>query len=101
MQMHLSLFSMNQVYRFMVISLVEGLIWLLNAFPLSNAVSDTISPVTIVLCRQNIDLNQKRVTFRSYVMVYIGTKNTMKRKSIPSVVLNESNKWGGYNFLPL
>ena len=34
-------------------------------------------------------------------MVYIVTKNTTKRISIPAIELNDSNKWGEHNFTSL
>jgi hypothetical protein len=34
----------------------------------------------------------KQISFGSYAMVYIGTTNTMKRRSVPSIALNESNE---------
>ena len=47
---------------------------------------------TIVLGKQNTDLNKKRINFGSYAMVYIGTKNIMKIISAPSIALNDSKK---------
>ena len=45
----------------MVIALVKGLIQWLNAFPLSNGVTDTMSTEFIVLGKHNPDLNHKKL----------------------------------------
>ena len=34
-------------------------------------------------------------------MAYIRTKNTIKIRSIPDIVLNELKDWGGNNFMSL
>ena len=85
----------------MAIALIEGVIWWLNAFPLSNGFSYTkITEITVPL-KQNTETNQKRRTFVSYTMVYIGTNNNMKRRSVPAIALNESKEWGEYNSMSL
>ena len=87
--------------RRMVISLAGVLIWWLNYFPSPNIFSNTMIPVVIVLGKQKIDINQKIITSRSYVMVYTVIKNTMKRNIVPTILLNESNECGGHNFMLL
>ena len=42
---------------------------------------------------------QKRIAFFSYVMVHIGTTNTMKSRCFPLNVLKASNGSGGYYFI--
>jgi hypothetical protein len=78
--------------RVMVIALVANCIQWLNAFPSSNGICDTMSPSMIVLGKGLPDMKHKRISFGSYAMVYIGTTNTMKRRSVPSIALNESNE---------
>ena len=82
----------------MMIELVEGVIWWINAFPSSNGVYHTISSEIIVIGKQNPDLNQNIIVFGSYSMVYTGTKDNMKINIVPAIALNESNEWLGYNF---
>ena len=66
-----------------VIALVEGVIQWLNALTSPNGVSDMMIPESIFPGNQNPDLNQKRVIFEAYVMVYIGTENNKKIISVP------------------
>ena len=75
-----------------MIALVEGVFQWFYDFLFSNGVPDTMSPETIVLVNQKTDLNQKIITFGAHEMVYISTKNTMRRRSVPVIILNESNK---------
>ena len=85
--------------RIMVIELVEGVIRWLNDFSLSKGFSDTMSLATIDIGKQNTDLNQKRVTFGSYGMLYISTKNTTNISRIPVIALKKSNDWGRHTFM--
>ena len=71
-----------------MIALVEVVIQWLNYFPSSNIYSDTISPSTIVIGNHNPNINQKIIIFGAYALVYIGTKNTMKRIIVPDIALN-------------
>ena len=87
--------------RLMVRALVACAIRWLNAFPMEDGISDTMSPSMIVEGKANPDLSHKRITFGSYAMVYIGTTNTMKRRSVPAIALNESNDRGGHYFMNL
>ena len=85
----------------MVIELAEGAIRWLNDFSLYKGVSDTISLAKIDIGKESTDLNQKRVTFGSYGMLYISTNNTMKIRGIPVIELNKSNDWGIHDFILL
>ena len=85
----------------MLISLAEYAVYWSNAFPPSNGVSTTLSPANIVLGRQKPNLNHKYITFGSYALVFVGTKNNMKSRSVPAIALKPSNEWGGYFFLSL
>ena len=49
----------------------------------------------------NPNFNDKRITFGSYAMVYIGTTNYMKRRSIPAITINESKNHGSHYFVSL
>ena len=39
---------------------------------------------------------KKRIEFGAYAMVYVGTHNNMKKRSVPAVVLKVSNEDGGF-----
>ena len=56
-----------------------------------------MSLTTIVQGKQNLDLDQKIITFGAYLMVYISSNRTMKRRRVPTIALNESSKWGVHN----
>ena len=68
----------------------------INAFPSKKIIPSTMSPAMIVEVKVNPKFNHKRITFGSYAMVYTGTKNNMKRRSVPAIALNESNEHGGH-----
>ena len=87
--------------RLMVEALIKVVIRWLNAFPSKNSISDTMSPAMIVEGKQNPDMSLKRISFGSHAMVYIGTTNTMKRRAVPAIALDESNDHGGYYFMNL
>ena len=60
-----------------------------------------MSPAMIVYDKGNPDFNHDHIPFGSYAMVYIRTKNDMKRRSVPDIALNESNNHGGHYFMSL
>ena len=60
-----------------------------------------MSPAMIVEGKGNSDFNHKRITFVSYYIVYTGTKNDMKRRSVSAITLNESNDHGGHYFMSI
>ena len=49
----------------------------------------------IVEGKPNTDINQERIVFGSYALVYTGTRNDTNRRIITSIELNESNNHGG------
>ena len=51
--------------------------------------------------RQKIDLGQKLIEFEAYALVYVGTSNDMKKRSVPSIALKSSNDVGGYYFMSI
>ena len=54
--------------------------------------SDTLRPATIVLGKPNVDYDKKVLVFGFYGIIFIGTNNTMKRKSVPVIDLKDSKK---------
>ena len=46
----------------------------------------------IVKVKVKIYMGLKRIIFGTYEMVYVGTKNTMKIRSVPEITLKASNK---------
>ena len=87
--------------RLMTKHLIEGTVEWMNSFPSENGISDTLSPNNIVLGKGKPDMSKTKITFGSYAMVYEGTTNTMKARSVPGIALNESNEHGGHFFMSL
>ena len=58
-----------------------------------------MSPATIVEGREKLNLGVKKIRFGAYAMVYTGTRNGMKSRSLPVVALNTSNNDGGKYFM--
>ena len=85
----------------MTTSLVDTSVYWLNSFPTATGVSTTLSPANIILGRQKPNYNTKRIAFGKYAMVYAGTKNNMKGRSVPAIALRPSNEWGGHFFMSL
>ena len=84
----------------MTISLVKTAVYWLNAFPSKNGISGNLSPANIVIGRANPDFNHNRIVFGSYAMVFTGTKNNMKARSVPAISLGPSNEWGRHFVCP-
>ena len=80
-------------------SLIEGVLYLLNMLPYKYEVLDTLSPSTIVEGIPKVDLGYKMIAFGSYVMVHIGTTDTVKIRCIPVIVLKAPKYYGGYYFM--
>ena len=74
--------------KLMVQALIACMIEWLNAFPTKIGISDTMGPGMIVTGKSNLDMNSKIIVFGSYAMVYIGTTNTMKIRSVIEIALN-------------
>ena len=66
-------------------SLVEGAVELLNYIPSNDSVSETIIPSIEV--KVKIDIGLKSIGLGTYIIVYVRTTNTMKRRSIPEISL--------------
>ena len=60
-----------------------------------------MSPAIIIEGKPNPDMKKRRITFGLYALVFIGTNNSMKRKSIPAIALNKYNDHGKYYFMNL
>ena len=71
----------------MKISLVECIIYSRKSFPLKGIISKRLGSNTISLGDPSPGFNMKMILFGSYTMVYTGTANILKRKSIPSISL--------------
>ena len=67
-----------------------------NAFPSASGVSQTISPSSLIEGKRKPDFNYQHISYGSYALVYVGTKNNMKARSVPVNALKPSNDWGGY-----
>ena len=80
----------------MVRSLVEGIIAVLNSFMSKNAVSSTISSATIVEGKLKLDLQRKMIPFGAHALVYSGTTNDNKLRSVPAIDLRMPNNAGGH-----
>jgi hypothetical protein len=87
--------------KLMTIRLIDTAIFWLNAFPSKNGVSDFLSPSSIVQGHNKPDFNHKTIVFGSYAMVFVGTQNNMKARSVPAIALGPSNEWGGHYFMSL
>jgi hypothetical protein len=87
--------------KLMIQGLIASVTKWLNAFPSKNGVSLTMSPSNIIEGKPNPDFNHQRIVFGSYAIVYTGTDNTMNRRGVPSIALNESNDHGGHYFMSL
>ena len=72
-----------------------------NYLPQKVITRKRIGANTILLGSPNSYFNTKRISFGPYAMVYTGTKNNMKRRSIPSIALRKSKKDGESLFIPL
>jgi hypothetical protein len=85
----------------MIRSLIEGIVDVLNAFPSSGGISDTLSPSTIVEGKPKLDLSKDIIVFGAYTLVYTDTANDMKSRAVPAVALRRSNNAGGHYFMSL
>ena len=91
----------KSIPKVLVIALVMNAVKLINVFPNKTEISRTMSSSTIVLGLQKPNIKFNRIMFGLHVMVYAGTKNKMNARSVPAIVLNSSNKHGGYYFMSL
>ena len=61
---------------------------MINAFPSKNGISKKLGTATIFEGKEKINLGVRRIPFGEYAMVYTGTSNVMKSKSVPGVALS-------------
>ena len=73
----------------MVPSLIPCVVKWINESPSENGISSTMIPAMIVEGKGKPNFNHKCITFGSYDMVYTGTTNDMKRRSVPAIALNK------------
>jgi hypothetical protein len=88
----------------MIIDLVNTSIRSLNQTPAQNGISDRISPLTLVTGKGNIDYNNLKLAFGSYVQVLEDNDrtNTTAPRSIGAIALSISpNENGHYRFMNL
>ena len=85
----------------MVNSLVEYVLFWLNAFPTTNGASDTLSPANIVTGRRKPDFSTPYLPFGTYAIVFNGTSNNMTSRGIPAIALKPSNDRGGCYFMSI
>ena len=86
--------------RLMTLSLVDFVLYWTNAIPNTKDFAST-SSATIVKGHSRPNFKYQHLAFGTYCMVYIGTKNNMKARSIPAISLAPSNQWGGHYFMSL
>ena len=70
-------------------------------FPSKGGVSETMIPISIVLGKLIPDYKTKRIYFGYFSLVYIGTTNSMKIRSVPVIALRDSNQYGGHYSMSL
>ena len=46
-----------------------------------------MGPAILVEGKQKLDFVKKRIEFGAYAMVYVGTHNNMKKRSVPEIAL--------------
>jgi len=81
--------------------MIENVMKWLNAFPSKGGISKTMSPAMLLEEKLNPDMNKKHIILGSHAMVFVGSNNTMSRRSVPAIALNESNEHGGHYFMNL
>ena len=85
----------------MVQSLIAYVVKWINSLPSKNVNPSTMIPFMIVEGKGNPDFNHKRIKFGSYAMVYTGTTNDIKIRSVPAIAFNKSNYHGGHYLMSL
>jgi hypothetical protein len=88
----------------MIIDLVHASVRSLNQVPAQDGISDRISPLTLVTGQGNVDYNQLKLCFGSYVQVFEDNTitNTTAPRSIAAIALTISpNENGSYRFMNL
>jgi hypothetical protein len=72
----------------------------LNQFPPKNGISDTLSPLTIMIERANPDYNDLKLEFGPYVQVTTPPANTTASRNTGAIVLNPTgNAQGDYSYV--
>ena len=90
--------------KMMIIELVNKALKGLNQFPALDGVSETLSPLTIMMGVPSPDYNNMRIMFGSYAQVFEDNDptNTNKNRTTGAIALNPTgNAQGGYYFMSL
>ena len=66
----------------MVISLIQNIVQWLNAFPFKVGISEEMVLETIVTGASKSNFNRKRIPFGEYAMIYTGTENNIKSRTV-------------------
>ena len=92
----------DKIPQQMVVEMLRCIVFYLNAFPWSNGVSQTMSPLTL-LEGTYLDYNLHfQVIFGEYGMVYDGTDNTMNPRMTGAIAMGPSgNHQGGTKWFSL
>ena len=75
-------------------TVVEMATEMINTFTSKNGISNKLIPATIVEGKEKLNLGVKQIPFGAYNMVYTGTINSIKIRSVPGVSLNSSKNDG-------
>ena len=79
--------------------LVKVVINLLNAFPSTNGISQTMSPEMIVQGKQKLDFSKRGIYLGAYLLVCTVTTNVIKSWNTPVIDLRTSNDAVVYYFM--
>ena len=80
---------------------MECIIHSRKSFPDNSGINNRLGSNTIILGKQSPDFNMKIIFFGCFAMVYTGTTNTFKRRSIPIISLRGYNEDRGQLFVSL
>ena len=85
--------------KIMIIGMIENVMKWLNAFLSKGGISNTMSPAMLLEGKPNPDMNKNYIIFGLHAMVFVRSNNTMSRRSVLAIALNESNEHGGFYFM--
>ena len=87
--------------KIMIKSMMEDVVFWLNAFPTKASASRTISPATIIDGSPRPDLSYNRPIFGSYCIAYTTTTNDMRPRAVPSIALKSADGSKRHYFMSL
>ena len=74
------------------------MITFLNMFPFKNGISSNLIPTVIILGSQNPQYNKLNIRFGAYALVYIGTTNSTKQRTVGEITIRpENEQFGNYS----